>query len=102
MRLIDADELLSEIEDHILMSTVSHYLTVSDCKAAIRGMEEIKKIAEEAPTIDAVPVVHAHWKFLTDYSAECNKCGKESFIDHDNEPPYCQFCAAMMDEKDGE
>lgn len=55
---------------------------------------------QNAPTIEAKPVVHAHWKDigLETKHRFCTKCGgcvtqRESWI-----YKYCPFCGAQMDE----
>ncbi len=44
-------------------------------------------------------VVHAHWEFLNDYQSRCSHCHSEVFVDHNDEPPYCERCGAHMDEE---
>lgn len=61
--------------------------------------EALCKAVDEAPAVDAVPVVHARWESLRIPSryggcvVECSKCynrGNRSFS-------YCQVCGAKMD-----
>lgn len=85
MRLIDADELL---KDKVSNAYVSRF--------------EI----ELAPSIDAEPVVHAHWKMKivkTGYWYECSNCGSHWSINgktHECEQTlYCSHCGAKMDEE---
>ena len=56
----------------------------------------------ELPTIDAVPVVHARWKWEGRFKA-CSECG--TYIDWDNTLGaghwhYCPNCGAKMDLKE--
>lgn len=57
---------------------------------------------ENAPTADAVPVVHGHW--IQDgeppmFSLTCSVCGQKYF-NHYLQPHanYCSMCGAKMDE----
>ena len=56
----------------------------------------------EAPTIDAVPVVHGRWVMMAGFPA-CSKCGCspadwEAKPDNpEGYPPYCHSCGAKMD-----
>ena len=73
-------------------------------------------LIDVAPTVDAVPVVHGRWKAVTEdmvtYKRICSCCGKEAPYDiRDEDPlsegyymlyPYCPWCGAKMDGKDGE
>lgn len=62
---------------------------------------EVKAILDDLPAIDAAPVAHSKWKFLNDYESRCSSCGKEIFIDHDDEYRYCPNCGARMDGGEG-
>ena len=78
MRLIDADSLLDK-----LIKTQRYF--------------EVKFDIEEAPTVDAVPVRHGHWKCYSDCGCtQCSVCNwsVEEYIEH----PYCPNCVAKMDE----
>lgn len=84
MRLIDADALIDT-------------LGISD--------EEIdfKEILLEAPTIDAVSVIHGEWlvefQTKTETFYRCSKCNVGSFTKF----PFCFSCGAKMDgEREGE
>ena len=61
---------------------------------------EVKAMLEELPTIDAAPVVHGRWGFVTDYTSRCTNCCEIQWIDHDKEPCYCPNCGARMGGKD--
>ena len=60
---------------------------LTDCIRAIRGVK----------AIDAAPVVHGRWDFVTDYTSRCTNCCEIQWIDHDKEPRYCPNCGAQMD-----
>lgn len=100
MRLIDAEALEEDFYDNY------------DKKGYRNGKSLIyaawcllKKIIEKAPTIEAKPVVHAHWEWVKIEDgdsyfelAECSHCRGQSAREY----PYCRYCGAQMDEKEGE
>ena len=55
----------------------------------------------DAPAIDAAPVVHGRWDFVTDYTSRCTNCCEIQWIDHDKEPRYCTTGGAQMDGGEG-
>lgn len=70
-RYIDADKLIEAIEDSIgYINFSSPYQDDND--AIVEGMERIKSIVDEAPTVDAVPVRHGRW--IEDKYPFCNYC----------------------------
>lgn len=88
MRLIDADAL----------PKYTGYALSAD---------EVATAVENAPTIDAVPVVHGYWikgtkcnpelVYCSDYNWTCSVC---EYMDTHNEKvevPYCWHCGARMD-----
>ena len=88
-RLIDANALIKGFEaaglgDHSLIESV----LAAGVYAGI----------ENAPTIDAVPVVHAYWKeHLGEGYTGCSKC---DFIPYSISDNYCPNCGAKMDLKE--
>ena len=69
------------------------------------GFVSCEEVVKNAPTIEAVPVVHAEWILgLDEYDvefAECSAC-KEVFYDGENDtfdihPNFCPNCGAKMD-----
>ena len=125
MRLIDAD---------VLTASVKKWLPEDPCGRVEKEMPFETDICvsmlmeiEEAETVDAEPVVHAHWDMLyeeagafettrTYYYGKCSKCkrtiqayiGNGTYSNDDMEYateladknfPYCH-CGAKMDEED--
>ena len=60
MRLIDADALQFEPDSHGIMNGVL-FLGRSGGKTAEMVQTALKTMIADAPTIDAVPVVHGEW-----------------------------------------
>ena len=84
MRLIDADALVRDfLEDNDGFDVCIVYDT------------DIR----HAPTIDAVPVVHARWKLNDDGSGTCENCRRTTVAawDMDSALNYCPHCGARMD-----
>ena len=83
MRLIDADNLNAR-----LSRNGTPYYTVPDI--------------ENAPTVDAVPVVHGRWERDADGDWYCTNCDEvvaicESGREQTYRKPYCPNCGAKMD-----
>ena len=85
MRLVDADAL----EDQIGISDKDIYF---------------KEVLSDAPTVESMPVVYAHWiEKTTPWNMGCFKyyvcsnCGaKKADSYEDNGNQYCDVCAAKM------
>ena len=69
MRLIDAEALKEYIEDNCC-ANCDNYGGVLCCCCKV---DDVFCVIEDAPTIEAKPVVHAHWE-----NGECSNC--EAFI----------------------
>lgn len=121
MRLIDADALMKVIREH-------DYPLRSHFNSTDNGMFTIgvQQAVDEAPTIDAVPVVRGEWRCCEDWSesttdcpAECQSAGyvcsacgiglseylseslgEKIYADNFEETPkitFCPNCGAKMD-----
>lgn len=63
-----------------------------------------RKIMEEAPAVDAVPVVHARWKsvkagasnYYPFWDSKCSECGYTTAMTQTGWL-YCPHCGAKMD-----
>ena len=91
MRLIDADALNLDYEVEM----------ADDWKTAHEMANHIKY----APTIEAVPVVHAEWK-MRGGKLYCTNCGKKALEEKDRDDWYgcersnfCPHCGADMRKK---
>lgn len=94
MRLIDADALIQMYNIDILMGQNDYF----------QGCRDIIDDIKNAPTIDAVPVVHAHW-YRFEYPdvvwIRCSACEKNVWSAREFEclgemDRYCPHCGAKM------
>ena len=90
MRLIDAEALENEI-----VKTMRY--------VPKEAVLDVACMVYRTPTIEAKPVVHAHWKPKSYYYI-CSNCGEDAFWDLDDDLSYlyCPFCGAQMDGKEDE
>ena len=110
MRPIDADVLKDRLED------LRSYTALNKEQDYYRGETNALKIAicdvEDAPTIDAVPVVHGAWEeetvdsyeenaVIADWqSARCSVCKRyltTPYMYYFTKYDYCPHCGAKMD-----
>ena len=95
MRLIDVDDLgVGRCSKDVLPA------------AYCAGWNGLLGLIEKAPTVDAVPVVHArwirpHWR-NSNYCCDCSECGGEAMHrdyrwNKNGIYPICPNCGAMMD-----
>lgn len=100
MRLIDAEYALKIAIDSIY-----------SFKDGMGDMRDVEWLLNDCPTIEAKPIVHAHWEDdgEDDWSGlsswYCSKCN--SFIETEEDTlsygyEFCPHCGAQMDEKEGE
>lgn len=81
-------------------------VTVGDQKGPAEMRFVFWQDIERAPTIDAVPVVHARWVQEDEDAWRCTCCGAFwTFIDggpEENDARFCPVCGAKMDAKEAE
>lgn len=101
MRLIDANALDFAPDDKNVMNGV---LFVSSRRGGGRTLAlvqtTLKAMIDRAPTIDAVPVVHARWdRVYEDWRRQMagNKCSACGFVLFGPVGSYCPRCGAKMD-----
>jgi DNA-directed RNA polymerase subunit RPC12/RpoP len=123
MRLIDAEAFEKQIEKEIIRNNTiarSHFCNTGEkdhIRSTVGGtLVIVKDWVNRQPTIEAKPVVHAHWisssweeneedGIENTYSDEfiCSNC-KEHFYfpdaieEEDIEIYFCPYCGATMDE----
>ena len=106
MRLIDAEALEEKIEN-----LITRFKALGR-KQVAEDYNFVLTVLSTAPTIEAKPIVHAHWKpFIEDVEIYntggyrekrqtgwiCSKCGK-GFTEFGH-TKYCSDCGAQMDEE---
>ena len=93
-RLIDANALLEKVQFRMEIDNKNAEI-IAGCVNIAR------RLIENAPTVDAVEVVHGRWiavpssDMMTGKAFKCSECNKMrygSFM-----PNYCQNCGAKMD-----
>ena len=90
MRLIDAEALEEKIENLITrFKALGRKQVAEDYNFALT-------VLSTAPTIEAKPVVQAHWEEIANGSMVCSHC-KES-VEENRKYSYCPICGAQMDE----
>lgn len=111
MRLIDAEKLKNVIEGtdwhHISLQGNLACGARSDTHTPLYKADDIYKALEEAPTVDAAPVVHGRW-IQTDKAdivwRECSACGERRLSTWFGKTVksfnYCPKCGAKMDAED--
>lgn len=80
MRLIDADALISE----------------ANSEGAYGYVDAVQ--ISKAPTIEAKPIIHAHWIIDGEW-AECSGCHEDEKIAVLVHKDFCPACGAIMDEE---
>lgn len=100
MRLIDADALKTKIQK-IKAEALEHGFAPESVCGDI-----LLNFLDNAPTIEAKPVVHAHWINYNDmFPCQCSNCsGFALSFDIGNyqkeiESDFCPHCGAQMDEE---
>lgn len=82
MRLIDADKLK--------ISYDGHFVGVA------------KNDLDNAPTVEAKPVIHAHWVESEEGYFSCSNCHNDAMVElYENSQKlttFCPYCGAIMDE----
>lgn len=112
MRLIDADELAHDLEYDVELCAraLDDMNVVGKEREDMQWQKDCKQnciwYISEQPTVDAVPVVHGHWKYGNQYHwyrACCSECGycrvTDVEADRWNEWKYCPNCGTRMDQE---
>lgn len=95
MRLIDAEAL----KESIYGEKERIQYTQPFIQASLILLE---KLIKNAPTIEAKPVVHAHWECDSSvddfYCSNCNNKALRDYFENEVQSDYCPYCGAQMDE----
>lgn len=98
MRLIDADALFNSIFEFRRLECCMDNFSTAD------GLYIAQTLCNDAPTIDAAPVVHGEWmqEFISK-DIYCSNCKREIWTKEEFESlfdlykSYCPCCGAKMD-----
>ena len=113
-RLIDANALDAQFRETKMVEIFPHWKELSsETKSElIRFGKALKEKMQNAPTVDAVEVVHGYWierplDNFRKYEVKCSECGFVGISDYDQylEPIdfyFCPRCGARMDRLDGD
>ena len=100
MRLIDADALAKSL----IGVTVKWFVDLNGCVGDTFNFTNVIDYIEDAPTIDAKPVLHGRWVVLDECAnagAYCSVCHKkvykECYGNCKMKSTYCPNCGAKMD-----
>ena len=89
-RLIDANAIEAKIEKNFRRLVVNQ--NKPDLAAALSYVVDL---IIDAPTVDAVEVVHARWENVQNGKGCCSNCHRLDSID--NLATHCRYCGARMD-----
>lgn len=107
MRLIDADVFLKNCLCHLeIMIGRGNGKTIISAARNI-AKEIMKETVEKMPTVEAKPVVHAHFIEHMEFNYEggysgssysCSNCLEINYYDDIKDFKYCPYCGAQMGE----
>lgn len=115
VRLIDANAMKEDLKNMLARVMYESDLDFDHSHAkiwtaTITGIQHSIKRLDNAPTIDAVPVVHGRWvetgkvfvHSMYDLFTKCSKCSFGHVRNEYQEPyRYCPNCGAKMDAEEG-
>lgn len=90
MRLIDAEALETKIQK-IKAEALEHGFAPESVCGDI-----LLNFLDNAPIIEAKPIVHAHWEEIANGFMVCSHC--EESVEENRKYSYCPICGAQMDE----
>lgn len=97
--LIDREELYNKVYQ---LACDSAGVIDGICSDYAHGLATAAHMIEEAPTVDAVPVVHAEWLLRHvghGHYWECSYCHQNPCIYVTERTKFCSYCGAQMDGK---
>lgn len=65
-----------------------------DIENFCRDLSTLRSVIKNAPTVDAVPVVHGRWTYYSTTMQECSNCHRHTAR---HKFKYCPHCGAKMD-----
>ena len=107
-RLIDVEALKKSIRETTAytFADTCQMVTGASNQTVWYREQDISRCIATTPTVEAKPVVHAHWTGSD--GTHCSHC-KRSYMDvadadsyeSGDIPDFCPYCGAQMDEKEG-
>lgn len=98
-RLIDVETYEADIrKGHCKNCTIKNSRYCTDFCETTKFLKALAKI----PTIEAKPIVHAHWEEQNDGTHFCSRCGNDATYTYEGKEFVgflCPYCGAQMDEK---
>ena len=92
-RLTDVDALSSAMCERCNFECGDEPCEPSECY--------IRNTILRSPTVDAVPVVHGRWNWISDCVVSCSNCERDFYPEDDVNAGvawyYCPKCGAKMD-----
>lgn len=100
MRLIDAEAYETDVRKRYC----KHCDNGKGLRCRVCWINDMLGEIENAPTIEAKPVVHAHWEneHLNRYGHLCHCCSNCGFSASHKDKNWCANCGAQMDEVAGD
>ena len=84
------------------LQIVAAWSTKEQRRALSQAYDKLHRVS----AVDAVPVVHGQWVYGEDVDIQCSECGRDAMSDWMKHTqvysPYCPWCGAKMDAKEGE
>ncbi len=99
-RPIDAEVFEEKLEDFSVNEMKAVFDNPHDLMVARHAISEVEWILENMPTIEAKPVVHAHWEEQNDETHFCSRCGNDATYTFEGKELVgflCPFCGVQMD-----
>lgn len=97
-RLIDADAVQMQIDEYA--EHIRRLKKGKIPKVELAVLLDCKGCVDNTPTVDAVPVVHGRWRYISGSRYVCSLCGCEPWYGGSIRTLYyCPACGARMDEQ---
>ena len=97
-RLIDASELEARFHETKMIEIFPYWKELNfdtQCEL-VRFGKALKKMMQNAPTVDAVEVVHGRWEYYSTTMMECSNCKRHTAR---HRFKYCPHCGAVMEDR---
>lgn len=97
-RLIDANDVVESLTNFTPNGWGKDVPYIrSQWAMAVKIKDNFMKAISEAPTVDAMEVVHGRWELVCKNVRKCPSCKKERNTDDQRGWYSCPFCGCIMD-----